>query len=79
MDDINSFLMDAKLFGQAMSSLEVYLSSLQEAYSVYSSIEEAPQESLDDLKDQIEVVETLLENFRFAVRKSINTGTSTTH
>lgn len=70
-NEIEAFIIDAESFTESVHLLQQYRDSLQFAYDELKTIEEIPEESLDDLSEQIEVVDSLLQNFRFSILKTI--------
>ncbi len=84
-NSIKSFLIDSKAFYEAVRMLELYRDSLQLAYDNLIDVveiegleDEVPEEAFEDMKEQIEVVNNLILNFRTAVIQSIHGSNSNT-
>lgn len=68
--EIEAFLIDANHFYQSVKMLEQYKNSLVLAYKSLEEIE-VEKEVLDDMEEQIDVVDSLIYNFRLSVLKTI--------
>jgi len=73
------FIIDAELFSEAMGFLELYEDILKTIYTSIEANPDAVKEELEELEMQIDMIESIISNFRYAVHKTISgTGPDST-